>query len=211
MSVVAITCPTCGSPATSTVNANEYVCTHCHTRFQITHPSATLISDTRAHHCPICGRPVQATQSYRCTECGRVDVCDRCVTAVRSRDSERFACRTCIAAKGWSCSECGNFAETVCVVCKRRACQTHLERHFGLRVGNDVRIFHALCLTCNGRLCNSCAEVKRGYFSSKVYCRKCRNEVTLDLSQQQSSSCSFCGTLLRAGVRFCSLCGKAQT
>lgn len=208
LSVVAIRCPTCGSPAASTTNPDEYVCSHCRTRFQITHLSATLISDTKPHHCPICGRPVSALKSFRCTECGKLDFCDRCVTAVPLMGTERFVCRRCITARGWACSECGEYAPSVCVACSRRACQQHVDTYFAFYVGEERQVHYASCLTCKGQLCSSCAEVKRGLFSTKVYCVKCRSESSL--SPRPLTSCRFCGMAVPPRAAFCPNCGKAR-
>jgi DNA-directed RNA polymerase subunit RPC12/RpoP len=208
MSVVAIRCPTCGSAAASTANPDEYVCRHCNTRFQITHPTATVISDTRAHHCPICGRPVSALESFRCTECGRADFCQRCVTAMPLRGTERFVCRTCLTKKGMACSDCGDYAPTVCSVCSRRACQKHVDSYFALYVGKECQVHYAICPSCKGIVCNNCTQLKRGVFSTKVRCGKCGTEVSL--SPDQVVSCQFCGVALSANVAFCPSCGRAR-
>ena len=126
MSVVAIRCPACGSAAASTTTPNEFVCTHCQSRFQIVRPAdGTVYTDARTHHCPICGRAVQATQSFKCTECGETDFCGNCVTTIPSLGTQRFVCRACINRKGWACYSCGNYAPRACMVCGRHACQSH--------------------------------------------------------------------------------------
>ena len=208
LSVVAIRCPTCGSAATSTANPDEYVCSHCRTRFQIMRPSATVISDTKAHHCPICGRPVAALGSFRCTDCGRSDFCDHCVTAIPLQGTERFVCRTCITRKGWACSECGEYAATVCIICSSRACPQHVDRYFGFLVGEDRQMHYASCPTCKGQLCANCSEIRRGFFSTKVLCKRCGGE--LSLSPRQPSSCMFCGMTVPPKAAFCPNCRKAQ-
>ena len=208
MSVVPIRCPTCGSAAASTAKPDEYVCKHCSTRFQITQPSAMLISDTKTHNCPSCGRPVSALQSFRCTECGRLDFCQRCVTAIPiQRGAERFVCRTCIMKKGLACSDCGDYGATVCFFCSRRACQKHVANLFGLYVSEDDETYYASCPTCRGTICNSCVQIKKRFFSTKVQCKKCGTE--LSLSPQQLFSCKFCGTTLPSNAAFCPKCGRS--
>jgi DNA-directed RNA polymerase subunit RPC12/RpoP len=209
LSVVAIRCPTCGSAAASTANPGEYVCGHCNTRFQIVHPSATLISDSKAHHCPICGRPVNALGSYKCTECGTMDFCSRCVTAVPLKKTERFVCKNCITKKGWGCSECGDYAQTTCVVCSRKTCQQHSDKYFGLEIGRERKVYYTNCPTCRGPTCVSCTEIKEGLFSPRrYYCKRCRSEVTL--LPRLAASCKFCGMGVAPTAVFCPSCGKAR-
>ena len=132
LSAIAVRCPTCGSSDVSTAGPDEYTCGHCNTRFQIARPSATLVRDTKVHNCPICGRPVSTSGSFMCTECRRLDLCDRCVTSVPMHGGERYVCKTCVTTKGWGCGECGDYAPNVCYNCKRRACRTHLGKYFGV-------------------------------------------------------------------------------
>jgi hypothetical protein len=61
---------------------------------------------------------------------------------------------------------------------------------------------------CPSQICNSCAEIRRGFFSTKVYCMKCRNE--LSLSPRQLTSCRFCGMAVPPRAAFCPNCGKAR-
>ena len=208
MAVVAIRCPTCGSAAALTANPNEYQCSHCQTRFQLVRPSdATLTTDARAHHCPLCGRPVQITQSFKCTECGRLDFCSTCVTSVPSMGTQRFVCRSCMNQKGWACSSCGEFAHSTCIVCMRRSCGTHYSQAFGLPRGQ--KLLYMSCPSCNGRVCVTCVETKSGFFSSKYFCKKCSSE--LQLSPEQARYCKFCHRVISKTGAFCTNCGKALT
>lgn len=176
MTVVAIRCPSCGSAAASTSNANEWVCSHCQTRFQITRPAdGTVITDAKAHHCPICGRPVQVIQSYKCTECGRLDFCESCVTAVPNLGAERFVCRSCVHNKKWNCAICGNYGATTCIACSRRACQEHDAKLFAYSIGSDTIILN--CISCAGQVCADCAEPRRRFIRTRFYCNKCRNKL----------------------------------
>jgi hypothetical protein len=207
LSVIAIRCPTCGSAAASTSNPNEYVCTHCESRFQIVRPAdATVLTDTRAHHCPLCGRAVQALQSFRCTECGTADFCSNCVVSVPSLGTRRFVCRTCMNRKGWACSTCGGLATTTCISCRRRACEQHNLASFGVSEGAIAGFL--TCPTCRGQLCKNCVEIRSSFFSTKYYCKKCRTELTW--SQQQGRTCKFCYRTVPSGATFCTFCGKSQ-
>src|SRR5208282_5096879 len=133
MSVLAIRCPTCGSAAASTTTPNEYECSHCRSKFQIVRPAdRTVITDKRTHHCPICGRAVQTLQSFRCTECAKVDFCYNCVASIPTFGTQRFVCRACVSQKGWACQSCGSYATAVCINCKRHACGQHVAELFGL-------------------------------------------------------------------------------
>ncbi len=211
MSVVAIRCPTCGSAATSTTTQNEYECTHCQSRFQIVRPAdATVVTDARAHHCPICGRAVQTTQSFRCTECGRIDFCNSCVATVPSLGTQRFVCRNCMSQKGWACSGYGNYATAFCISCRRRACGQHVIELFGLqhtRGGQTNQVDYFNCPTCKGQLCSACVLEKSGIFSTKFYCRKCGTEVNVSL--QPTRVCRFCYHGVEHVSAFCPSCGKA--
>jgi hypothetical protein len=206
LAVVAIRCPTCGSGATSTSTPNEYFCSHCQTRFQIVRPSdATVVTDERAHHCPLCGRPVKTTDSFQCTECGKFDFCNICVTSVPTFGAQRFICRTCLSHKGWACSTCGNYATVTCIVCKRHSCGAHYSATFGITSG--AKIYYLNCPTCRGQLCINCTDVKSGIFSTRYYCRRCHNE--LSPVQQPGRYCKFCYQTVAITQSFCSNCGKA--
>lgn len=207
MSVVAIRCPTCGSAVASTANPDEYVCSHCQSRFHFVRPAdATVVTDARAHHCPLCGRAVQLSQSFRCTECSKTDFCSNCVATIPSMGTQRFVCRACMTQKGWACSSCGNLATSTCIVCRKRACIQHNAGTFSIREGKNLYFF--TCPSCRGQLCNNCVEVKSGIFSTKYYCRRCRNELTG--SVQQGRTCKFCYQTVPAGSVFCPNCGKSQ-
>ncbi len=210
MSVVAIRCPTCGSAAASTATANEYECSHCRSRFQIVRPSdATVVTDARAHHCPICGRAVQTIQSFKCTECGRIDFCSNCVASIPSMGTQRFVCRACMTQKGWACSTCGGYSLTVCISCRRRSCGEHVAELFGLRNARGQTVFFEFyhCPTCRGQLCGACIQEKSGIFSTKYYCRQCSTQV--QLLSAPSRACKFCAHTVEGTSPFCSSCGRA--
>jgi membrane protease subunit (stomatin/prohibitin family) len=211
MSVVAIRCPTCSSVASSTTTPNEYFCTYCQRTFPINRPAdATVTTDLRAHYCPMCGRAVQTTQSFKCTECGKIDFCTNCVASVPGTGAPRYVCRACMIQKGWACSNCGEYATSVCVNCRKRACGIHVSELFGLKytkAGETLRVEYFKCLTCNGQLCGSCVLEKKGIFSTKYYCGKCNTE--LQLTSRPSRSCKACGHSVEGQAAFCRNCGKA--
>ena len=209
MSVVAIRCPTCGSVANSTTTPNEYQCTHCLSRFQIIRPADAMVTtDLRAHHCPMCGRAVQTTQSYRCTECARIDFCSNCVASIPILGAVRFVCRSCMVQKGWACSSCGEYAISVCVNCQIRGCEKHVIELFGLRQSKaEIRVDYFNCRVCKGQICGNCFVEKSRIFSTRYYCKKCNTQ--LQLTSEQSRSCKSCGHAIDGPSAFCTYCGKA--
>lgn len=175
LAVVAIRCPNCGSPAASTTEPNEYQCSNCRGKFHFVYPSdGTVVTDTRAHHCPLCGRPVQTTASFMCTECKRLDFCDGCVTAVPSMGTQRFVCRECTKQHGWACSRCGKFAPLTCIVCHRRGCKDHYMELFAHPQRKDKSVLN--CPSCSGLICVGCAE-RRGLLS-RPFCKKCHAQLS---------------------------------
>jgi len=208
MAVLAIRCPTCGSAAASTTTPNEYECSHCKSKFQIVRPAdATVTTDSRTHHCPICGKALQPLQSFRCTECGREDFCETCGTTIPAFGTKRFVCRACVSQKGWACQICGSYSTMVCVSCRRRACDLHITGLFGLIRDRTAEVRFFNCPTCRGQLCSACLEKKEGVFSTKYLCRVCGTEIRPTATTLQS--CKFCGHTLYAASAFCSTCGKA--
>ena len=210
MSLLVIRCPFCGSAAAETTTANEYECSHCKSKFQVVRPAdATVVTDAKTHHCPICGRAVQTLQSFKCTECGKVDFCERCVASLPTYGTERFVCRACVSQKGWACQSCGSYAITVCVNCRRRTCREHVSEMFGLmRVGRDGSIVaYFNCPNCHGQLCSACVQLKKKILSTKYLCGKCGGE--LELETEPSSICKFCGHSVDPVSTFCASCGRA--
>jgi hypothetical protein len=208
LAVVPIRCPTCGSAAASTAKPNEYQCSHCLARFQFVHPGdGTVVTDTRAHHCPMCGRPVQTTESYMCTECKRLDFCDSCVTAVPSMGTQRFVCRECTKQQGWACSSCGKFARLTCIVCHRRGCQDHYMELFGHPQGKGL-LFLMNCPSCSGLICVNCTE-RKGLLS-RPSCKKCHTKLTrvIEKGPRQTRYCGHCNRITEDSS-FCTSCGKA--
>jgi len=175
MSILAIRCPRCGGSAEPTGKSNEYKCVHCGTEAQFVRPGdGTVVSDSRTHHCPLCGKAVKLLQSFRCTECGTVDFCQTCMCPVANFGVVRYVCRACVAEKGWACPACGGFGASVCVNCGRRACSAHSDGIFGViheRRDETIVQFYS-CPNC-GQLCTECIQEKRGLFSRKYYCPKC--------------------------------------
>jgi DNA-directed RNA polymerase subunit RPC12/RpoP len=207
LSLLAIRCPTCGSAAASTTTPNEYECSHCRSKFQIVRPAdATVVSDAKAHHCPICGRAVQTLQSYKCTECGKIDFCDHCVAPIPVFNTQRYVCRACMDQKGWACSSCGNYASMVCIHCKRHACGQHVAQLFGTVKSTTVTNYFN-CRNCRGQLCSTCIQTKSGIFSTRYYCKKCGAELQPNTSTARV--CRYCAHSLDTASSFCPTCGKA--
>jgi len=166
--------------------------------------------DSRTHNCPICGRPVAVGGSYRCTECGRLDLCDYCVTTVPGVGFQKYVCRDCITQKGWACSYCGNYSRHVCIICGRRACDGHRETLFAWLEKKSV--YARACPACVGLVCKICAKVKSGVFSTKYNCPKCGSElVETQGATSISRTCRFCGTVIGPEGTFCPRCGKSQS
>jgi len=168
-----------------------------------------VTTDLRAHHCPMCERAVQTTQSFRCTECGRIDFCSNCVASIPILGAVRFVCRSCMVQKGWACSSCGVYVISVCVNCRRRACGEHVIEIFGLRdsKAKEIQVDYFNCPVCKGQLCGNCLVEKKGIFSTKYYCKKCNTE--LQLMAGPSRSCKSCGHTIEGPSAFCTYCGKS--
>lgn len=225
MSVIPLHCLNCGGKASSTANRDEYICQNCGKMFQIVRPAdGTVMTDTRAHHCPICGRPVEVTQSYKCTECGKVDFCEVCVTSITGRETgvQRFVCKSCMVQRGWACSTCGNMTVATCIRCKRRACRQHMATAFAIQRYSEARYF--TCPVCRGVLCNSCVEVKVGILSAKYYCKRCRTELNWSMQgvvvqsaaplhpsppATSNKTCPNCGASNPTHAKFCRKCGTS--
>jgi DNA-directed RNA polymerase subunit RPC12/RpoP len=187
----------------STTEPNEYQCSNCRAKFHFVQPhDGTVVTDTRAHHCPLCGRPVQTTVSYMCTECKKPDFCDSCVTAVPFMGTKRFVCRECTKQHGWACSRCGKFAPVTCIVCGRRGCSDHTNEFFAHSQG---RLLVAMnCPSCAGLVCTNCAE--RGGLLSRSSCKKCHTKLTAVFGK--TSYCGYCHHVT-GDSSVCASCGKA--
>ena len=190
MAIVLIRCKQCGGPAAPTGKLGEYNCEHCGTFSELVRPiDGTVISDSKTHHCPMCGRAVKLQRSFKCTECGSVDFCQNCVSSLPNFGVERFVCRACISEKGWVCQICGSFGIFDCANCGSRSCQQHIDDLFGIqherRDGNTVEFYN--CANC-GRLCIDCLQVKRGLFSTKYLCPKCGTQIHSEIEPPRLSS-----------------------
>jgi hypothetical protein len=208
LSLVPIRCPTCGSAAASTSNANEYVCAHCQTRFQIVRPSdGTIVTDVKAHICPSCRRGVQPPRIFRCSECQKVDLCENCVISVPAQGRERFVCKTCLVEKklGGLCGLCQKFAPTLCVSCGMAAC----DKHYGDLFARPFEAYTVLffdCSTCRGRVCVNCAELHHGFLSTDFHCRRCHSK--LEKTRSAGKLCESCYLVMFAASDHCPRCGK---
>ncbi|MGA2460870.1 MAG: hypothetical protein ABSF82_05565 [Candidatus Bathyarchaeia archaeon] len=71
---------------------------------------------------------------------------------------------------------------------------------------NELNFFE--CAQCGGKLCTSCVEIRKGFFSEKLYCRKCRSE--LEPITEVGRTCQFCNLIIRRSESLCGYCGKSQ-
>ena len=102
MTIVEIRCPRCGAQCSlKDKTTSEYHCEHCGANFRFMDSTTkTIIQDTRAHHCPICGRPVKIEEAYVCMECRKEYLCPYCVQQLGGK----FICKECLRQK-WIISE----------------------------------------------------------------------------------------------------------
>jgi DNA-directed RNA polymerase subunit RPC12/RpoP len=213
LSILPLRCPNCGSATSDTQKTGEYSCDHCGIRFQITRPQdKTDLTDRRAHNCPICGKPVSIDASYKCTECGRVYLCDACVAKVPGLGFQKNVCRDCMISKGWACLHCGEFSKYVCVNCLRMTCEKH---QLSLFVSEDTKsIVGRYCEKCGGFVCKYCAKQKSGFLSTKHTCPRCGLkllDIDANVSKKYASmrGCKYCGRVI-GEVHSCPVCGKSQ-
>lgn len=73
MTIVEIRCPRCGAQCSlKDKTTSEYHCEHCGANFRFMDSTTkTIIQDTRAHHCPICGRPVKIEEATSVWNAGK--------------------------------------------------------------------------------------------------------------------------------------------
>lgn len=180
MAVVEIRCPRCGSPSNlKNQKTHEYYCDHCKATFVFMDTTKReIVRDTKRHNCPICGRPVGADEAYVCTECGKEDLCEKCV----DEDCyDKMVCVECIKENEDDCMICGRYGLYSCAVCGHRTCAKDGEK---FDVKGDWRskpehtwyyhYFSLRCPKCRRMVCRGCFAEKGGFLSSKeYYCKKC--------------------------------------
>ena len=149
------------------------MCEHCGARFRFIDPTHRVIErDVRLHHCPICGRPVSPTESYKCTRCNEIDFCRSCIEEILGK----YVCRDCIAKANEGCDFCGKYTYYKCGVCLKKTCRFHAYDHFLVLEREKERVYSLLmCQECGDvAVCRSCAKPKIfGRFS----CNGCGNNL----------------------------------
>lgn len=193
MSSAALRCPSCGSAyVRRTERQDEYSCSSCGVNFQLLRPGDHVVThDIRAHNCPICGKPVESGKGFRCTKCGRLDVCSECV----DKASGRYVCLPCLRDSGQDCQECGRFATWRCPSCDQlashglnvkptRACDSHYPLMFSVSLSYErrrgdryLRYAEFVCPRCGEHVCSLCAVKRRVLLSPRYFCRYCGSEL----------------------------------
>lgn len=179
MRIVTIRCPQCGSPCSKSENLDEYVCSHCGSKFKLLNPSSiTITHDERTHNCPVCGKPVPVGSGYKCTECGRIDICDECIDV---NEESRYICMDCIKKNGRDCSVCGKFSIYICAACEvtghsppTRVCGEHWE--FFCKYGSNGEYTRFKCPNC-GDICGGCAIERKVLLLKKYICPVCGSDL----------------------------------
>lgn len=189
MTTLEVKCPNCSSTENEKETADWYLCKYCGNRFRPISPyEKTIFRDVVAHNCPICGKPVDVRQGYRCVKCGRTFVCSICVGNIGSSMVPRFACLDCIKKANMDCVECGRVASYHCGACENRVCFRHYDKFF--EQNRDVSEipfddakerrswFNYTCSEC-GRICKNCVEVRSRFLGLlKVpYCKNCGSKL----------------------------------
>jgi DNA-directed RNA polymerase subunit RPC12/RpoP len=195
MSVTPVRCPNCGSVASKNINSDEYKCNHCGATFYFTKPNVQK-TDAVTHNCPLCGKPIPAGTGYKCTRCGKYDLCPDCVSRI---EPEGHVCKDCFRKAGQDCFLCGKFAGTVCRSCqdlhKRgkqdtvvQVCWDHYSMFFideaeivPSRGGMPPR-WGSVTYRCpvHGEICNMCVEEKRALLrGKKIVCKACGSEIMM--------------------------------
>lgn len=161
MSIVEVRCPRCGSPCgLKDRTTGEYRCEHCETTFRlIDSTTKTVIRDTLAHNCSICGRPVKVGEGYVCRECGKEYLCSKCV----QRIGGRFVCVECLKLKGLIVGP-----YTVCPICKGQL--SFIKKY--------NRWYCFACEKYVSHICPQCGETATyNKKKKKFYCNYCKTEV----------------------------------
>ena len=100
MSIIEIRCPRCASVShLKNKETHEYSCDHCNATFVFLDTTKKeIITDVRRHNCPLCGRAVKVGEGNLCTQCKKVDLCEKCVDEVSLHDNKIW-CKECIKEK----------------------------------------------------------------------------------------------------------------
>ena len=191
-----IRCPNCGSTEVSQTKPDQYKCISCGVIFHFIRPDVQR-TDVVSHNCPVCGKPVPPGQGYKCTRCGKYDICEECVSFL---NPDGYVCKDCLKEAGQDCFICGKFAFQTCQACEKRLAKGDPEVEIVKKVcGECYELFFAdtrelkkaqggmpplwgtvtyHCPVC-GNICADCIEEKKGWFSSKIVCKGCGSEIRM--------------------------------
>lgn len=195
MAVTSVRCPNCGSVASKSINQDEYKCNHCGATFYFTKPNVQKY-DAVTHNCPLCGKPIPPGAGYRCTRCGKYDLCTDCVSRI---EPEGYVCKDCFKNSGQDCILCGKYAGSVCGSCKElynrgetetvnQVCWDHYSMIFideaeitPSRNGMPPR-WGSVTYSCpiHGEICSLCVVEKERFLRGKqLVCKACGSELRL--------------------------------
>ena len=183
MSIVEISCPKCSSQTFDRdKKIDAYYCKHCGASFRLIDPTKNeVVSDSRRHNCPECGRPVTADKSYQCKSCGEVDLCSKCT---EEYDHKMF-CRKCTKKEQIDCTRCGKIFAIKCNVCNTRRCKDCADifdmtkNEYSPSRNQHVDVYYSIrCPKC-GYLCSNCVSKTLGWTGIKYICNKCGHKVEL--------------------------------
>lgn len=195
MSSSMIQCPNCGSVNVTSTKPDEYRCMSCRATFNFIRPDIKR-HDVVSHNCPICGKPIEAGRGFRCTRCGKYDLCEDCVEKLIP---EGYVCKTCLKEAGQDCFICGKFGYITCKSCEGRyargetdvivqvcdECYPHWFVDYielePVRNGMPPRwgAVTYYCPRCR-QICNQCVEEKKRFLRGKTYvCKNCGSELQI--------------------------------
>lgn len=186
-----IRCPKCGAPKAKSLKPDLYVCVYCDSEFNIVRPDVVR-TDSVAHNCPICGKPVKAGEGYTCAKCKKYDVCGDCAD---KGPGAVYMCRDCLKDAGVSCVMCGKLGYIVCGSCAKmaergvipkgevaqtcEACQHFVFEGSNYNKSGRIPVVEKLQFTCPkcGQICSVCAEEKVERNGSVYHCKNCGSRV----------------------------------
>jgi hypothetical protein len=155
MALIEIKCPRCGSACAKTRKTEEYLCGHCGAVFKFCDASKRVVtSGSLIRNCQFCGKPIDGTKGFKCTECEREFFCESCVDQVDSK----YVCVQCIETLGKACPFCGRYAEYACVECGEKACVEHPAESNFIKSDEIKKGTVLYCDTCQSYVCWHCAK-----------------------------------------------------
>jgi hypothetical protein len=115
MATVETHCPRCDSPCVLVDETNQqYSCSSCDTSFRFVEliKKKTRV-EIRSHNCPECGNWVKPGTEYVCSECGKTDLCSKCISQTAA---DKFICKECLTKEERACDVCGKEYAYRCAV-----------------------------------------------------------------------------------------------